>query len=58
MNKTLILEVPLKMFMVGQIIGILDEMQGLIVIEVFSHKKYKFKSKIDFATPFVYIDDL
>lgn len=44
--------------MVGQIIGILDEIQGLIVIEVFPHKEYQFKSKIDFATPFVYIDDL
>ena len=44
--------------MVGQIIGILDEMQDLVVIEVFPYKKYKFKSEIDFGTPFVYVDEV
>ena len=44
--------------MIGQIIGILEEDQRLILIEVFPHKKFQFKSKINFGTLFIYLDDL
>lgn len=57
-KKSLELKVPLEEFMIGQIIGILEEDQRLILIEVFPHKKFQFKSKINFGTPFIYLDDL
>lgn len=57
-KKDLKLEVLLEKFMIGEIIGILEEDQRLILIEVFPHKKFKFKSKINFGTPYIYLDDL
>lgn len=50
-KKNLELKVPLEQFMIGQIIGILEEDQRLIMIEVFPNQKFHFKSNIYFGTP-------
>ena len=57
-KKEIKLDVELLPFMVGKVIGILDEAQMLVLIEVFPKRSYFYQSKINYVTPFVYLDDL
>lgn len=57
-QEELELDVLLEPYMIGKIIGILNEAQRLVILEVFPRKKYNFRSNINFITPFIYLDDL
>ena len=54
-KNEILLDVDLQPFMVGKIIGIINEGQKLVVIEVFPKRKYIFHSQIYHGTPFVYL---
>ena len=56
-KKDMKLDVELLPFMVGKIIGILDEAQCLILIEVFPKRSYIFQSQVNYVTPFVYLSE-
>lgn len=45
--------------MVGKLIGVINEPQKLVVIQVFPIRtKFVFNSQITYLTPFVYFDEL
>ncbi len=43
----------IETFMVGQVIAIIDEMTYEVLVEVYSNKRFVFKSDMNFITPFV-----
>lgn len=52
-------DVDFQPFMTGKVIGILDEGQKMVVIQIYpKRKKFIFKSQIEHFTPFVYLDEL
>lgn len=54
LNRELDLEIELKPFMVDQILGIINESQHVVLVEIFPEKFHKFESEFNFLTPFVY----
>ena len=53
------LDVDFQPFMVGKLIGVINESQKVVVIQVFPTKpKFLFNSQLTYLTPFVYLDEL
>jgi len=44
--------------MVDQILGIINESQHVVLVEIFPEKFHKFESEFNFLTPFVYMEDI
>ena len=56
LNEDLEKHPKVETFMVGQIIGIINEMIYEVLVEVYPNKKFVFKSDMNFITPFVSCD--
>jgi len=58
LNTEFDLDTKIEQFMIGEVVGIIDETIYQITVRVYPNKKFFYKDDCFFLTPFVLLDDV